>query len=85
MTPHQFSLFAFELQENLYTTVPIKDKLGDNLPQKDLVFHRKALTDRRGQTRISLPKVIAEALGRDLALVWRDGRVVLLPWAEVDA
>ena len=84
MSATQSFLFASELQENLYTALPIKDKSGDNLPQKDLVFHRKALTDRRGQTRISLPKVIAEALGHDLALIWRDGRAVLLPWPEVD-
>lgn len=53
------------------------------MSEKDLIFRRKVKVDRRGQARLSLPKPIAEALGDDLGLIWRSGKIVILPWPDV--
>lgn len=50
------------------------------MTQKDLIFHRKARVDRRGQARLTIPKAIISALGTDLGLIWRDGKLILCPW-----
>jgi len=57
-----------------------------NLPKEELVFKRKISTGANGQARISLPKPIAQALGKGgdfVGLIWRGGALVVCPWPEV--
>ena len=54
------------------------------MPEKELVFKRKITKSKNGQARISLPRVIAEAMGGcgSVGLIWRGGSVVIAPWPE---
>ncbi len=57
------------------------------MTENEIIIKRKVSVDRRGYLRLTLPKVLGDALklenGSDIGLIWKGSHILLCPWPEV--